>query len=281
MNRAVVVMYAPVIHEGYIRFLGAYPETRVYLIPKSLSRLDYLRKDIRAVDVSLVSRMLEAVFPGRYVGELGAESIRYILESGAEIIMPDDDISREIALEFPAERIRFESVFLRWDPSRLEMQSAVAPDQTISERRFGKWMLKMAEEEAKTSPDWWLQVGVVIFDDVDRILFSGHNTHLPSENAPYVLGDMRMFSSRGVGIEVTSAIHGEALGIATCANEGISLHGKSILTTVFPCPPCAKLIVAAGFRRCYYRSGYSLRDGEMVLRSGGVTIVQILPDPSE
>ena len=42
--------------------------------------------------------------------------------------------------------------------------------------------------------------------------------------------------------------------------------------TVFPCPPCAKLIAYSGIKRLYCGGGYAVLDGEEVLKSNGVEI---------
>jgi dCMP deaminase len=44
--------------------------------------------------------------------------------------------------------------------------------------------------------------------------------------------------------------------------------------TDFPCPPCAKLIAAAGISRLYFREGYAVLDGQDVLDAAGVEVVQ-------
>jgi deoxycytidylate deaminase len=49
--------------------------------------------------------------------------------------------------------------------------------------------------------------------------------------------------------------------------------------TTFPCPACARLIAAAGFRRCYYTGQYSVLEGDAVLRAAGVELVWV--DPGE
>ena len=44
--------------------------------------------------------------------------------------------------------------------------------------------------------------------------------------------------------------------------------------TDFPCPPCAKLIAAAGIARLYFREGYAVLDGSDVLEGAGIEVVQ-------
>jgi dCMP deaminase len=49
--------------------------------------------------------------------------------------------------------------------------------------------------------------------------------------------------------------------------------------TDFPCPPCAKLIAAAGVKRLYFREGYAVLDGESVLEAAGVEVRQVRVQP--
>ena len=44
-------------------------------------------------------------------------------------------------------------------------------------------------------------------------------------------------------------VHAEANAIATAARNGVRLDGCSIITTLFPCNECAKLIIQAGINK--------------------------------
>ncbi|ABT15194.1 hypothetical protein NY2A_B795R [Paramecium bursaria Chlorella virus NY2A] len=44
-------------------------------------------------------------------------------------------------------------------------------------------------------------------------------------------------------------VHAEANAIVTAARNGFRLDGCSIITTLFPCNECAKLIIQAGIRK--------------------------------
>jgi dCMP deaminase len=51
--------------------------------------------------------------------------------------------------------------------------------------------------------------------------------------------------------------------------------------TTFPCPACARLIAEAGFRRCYFSGGYSVLDGDVILRAAGVELFWVDPGDAE
>lgn len=46
-------------------------------------------------------------------------------------------------------------------------------------------------------------------------------------------------------------VHAEANAIATAARNGVKLDGTSMVTTLFPCNECAKLIVQAGITKIF------------------------------
>lgn len=98
---------------------------------------------------------------------------------------------------------------------------------------------------------------------------------MPSPHTPYMDGDPRNAFHKGVNIELGTALHAEKGIICEAAKRGISLKGAYLYVTTFPCPPCAKAIVAAGFKRCYYSSGYALLDGESILKESGVEVVYV------
>ena len=100
-----------------------------------------------------------------------------------------------------------------------------------------------------------------------------HNKHLPSPHSPYAEGDPRNNFHKGIGIEYSTTLHAEAGLIAEAARKGISLEGTSMYVSVFPCPPCAKLVAYCGIKKLYYSGGYSVLDQERILKSRGVEII--------
>ena len=74
-------------------------------------------------------------------------------------------------------------------------------------------------------------------------------------------------------MELSTALHAEAGLIVEAAKKGISLEGATLYVTTFPCPNCAKLVAASGIKKLIYQDGYSVLDGEELLRSAGLIIV--------
>ena len=128
--------------------------------------------------------------------------------------------------------------------------------------------------QARLSSDWWRQVGALIVRD-DDLLGVAYNEHRPTEYSPYLNGDPRNDFSRGVHIELSTAIHAEARLVARAARDGRSLAGADLYVSTFPCPPCARLVAEAGVRRCFFAGPYATLDGDAVLRAAGVELIWV------
>ncbi|OGF76429.1 hypothetical protein A3H65_01200 [Candidatus Giovannonibacteria bacterium RIFCSPLOWO2_02_FULL_45_14] len=135
-------------------------------------------------------------------------------------------------------------------------------------------MMDKAITESKKATNLWRQVGAVVARD-GNVLATGFNKQVPSQHTPYYEGDARMFFKRGLNIELTTDQHAESVVISEAAKKGIALLGADLYISTFPCPPCAKIVAAAGIKRCYFLSGYSMLDGERILKDSGVEIIQV------
>jgi dCMP deaminase len=131
-----------------------------------------------------------------------------------------------------------------------------------------------AQARAAESVDWWRQVGAAI-RFADGTLASAVNEHNPHSLSAYAVGDPRANFSQGVHLELSTATHAEARLIAQAAREGVSTKSAVMYVTDFPCPPCAKLIAAAGIAKLYFRTGYAVLDGEDILATAGVEVVKV------
>jgi dCMP deaminase len=278
--KKAVILYAPALHEGYVRFLDRHKEDYLYVVTEQIrDRLaistPYFGRDVRMI---LSSKMFQVFIalgmdPGS-VSLFTDETIEKIKSSGVEIVMPDEDISHEIAKLFSNNKINYEPVFLRWDQMAALSSNEVRPDVRISKDVFEKEMVALAVEEGNKSGDWWRQVGAVVVRD-GKVIISKHNTHMPRPDNNDVLGDPRSNFNAGESIEISTAIHAEAGAIAEAARKGISLDGADMYVSTFPCPNCAKLIVRSGIKKIAYVSGYSLVDAYDILKTGNVEIVKV------
>jgi dCMP deaminase len=274
---AAVLAYVPVLHEGYRRFLAAHGEGRpLYLIgPELYAESRPLAKDIRALPAELAAAAIAGWGICSRVSVLDAAGAELLAGSSPSLVAPAEDVSYAVVERwFPRCEVRYDTVFLRWDKTRTvalrrpEAPLAAGDDPQLSE------LAAAAAEQAGESVDWWRRVGAAI-RFADGTTAAAANEHLPHRLSAYAAGDPRANFYKGVALELSTAQHAEARLIAAAAREGRATEGAVMYVTDFPCPPCAKLIAAAGVARVYFRTGYAVLDGEDVLREAGVEILQV------
>jgi dCMP deaminase len=233
-----------------------------------------LRKEIRALPPAVAAAYLVA--GGRFARVRVIES-SFLKEAlvGDVLVMPDEELFRSLAsrLDLPA-TVVWERTFLRWDRSWSLAGRPAGFDGTISSSTLDRLLIGQAAAEAGLSSDWWRQVGALAARN-GRVIDIAHNEHRPTEYSPYVNGDPRNDFSRGVHIELSTAIHAEARLVARAARRGIRLEGADLYVSTFPCPGCARLVAEAGFARLFFAGAYSVLDGEDVLRAAGVELVWV------
>ncbi|MEX0918837.1 MAG: deaminase, partial [Candidatus Paceibacterota bacterium] len=242
------------------------------------SELDYLRKEIRSLSPDLASQALSSLLD-RNVYQLTLADCRKIAMSASRVCLPDEDASRVLAENFfSADRIDYDSVFLRWHRDNVKVNQVVVPDRIVSISGLERELMSLAVRESNRSSNWWRQVGAVATTADGQILFAGHNHHLPSPYTPYLDGDPRNTAHRGDGLELYTAIHAEADIVARAAGIGRSLQGAHFYVSTFPCPSCARLLAVIGIAKLYCFEDYALLDGADILRQAGVEIIKVEPD---
>jgi dCMP deaminase len=294
--RAGALAYVPVLHEGYRRFIERHARAAQMFVVGEELYADYrpLAKDIRALPAASAARAIEGWGICSQVSVLTERGACELAEEETMLVMPAEDISYRLTDRFFARcEVRYDSTFLRWDRTRtvqllppaprtitamsacLAEGAAARPDaagaaleQTVTS------LASAAELQAGSSIDWWRQVGAAI-RYVDGELRTAHNSHHPHELSAYAAGDPRSNFNQGVAFELSTATHAEARLIAQAAREGRSTAQSTMYVTDFPCPPCAKLIAAAGVERLYFKRGYAVLDGQDVLEAAGVEIVRL------
>jgi dCMP deaminase len=265
-----------------------------------------LAKDIRALSPELAASAIAAWELCAEVSVLDVHGARELGARGPRIMMPAEDVSYRLAEQFFTRcEVRFDTVFLRWDKTRTAQLLRPEPARTVaaaqaladlaptdgmartgggtadelapSERDAVAELAGAAESAATGSVDWWRRVGAAIRLAGGEVRACA-NVHNPHPLSAYAAGDPRANFYKGVGLELSTATHAEARLIAQAARDGVATRGAVLYVTDFPCPPCAKLIAAAGLARLYYREGYAVLDGQDVLERAGVEIVRVIDD---
>ncbi len=273
-----IVAYVPVLHEGYRRFFEKYEGTKLLLLsPDVTSRFKQLTKDLRALPPEMIREAIQSWEIFDDVSVVEASSLGKLGDT-YDLVMPDEDVMHEIAkMYLPKAKIAYDSIFLRWDKHKSTEGKPVEADQKISKDSNDVEMIDLLNKEAAKSSDWWRHVAAAIVKN-GKVLEVLHNKHVPFDQMPYINGDPRSDFSKGVNLELSTALHCEASLIAGAAKNGTSLDGSSMYVTTFPCPPCAKLIAYSGVKKLYYSGGYGVLDGESILKSQGVEIIFVDTD---
>lgn len=270
----MLIAFVPALHKGYIDLFKKYPDDLGILGADIIADFTALTRDCRVVDPETIKLAIESLNIFSSVRVLSKSDLANLAKSALPIVMPDEDVSHELAKQYFKDRVMFESIFLRWDGMKTLRENTVAPNRKISTDDFARSMISLATVEATKSSDWWRQVGTAIAKDGTVIALS-HNKHLPTDYHLDVEGDPRTNFDAGVRIDLSTAIHSEALAIAQSAKIGTSLSGADAFVTTFPCPNCARLLAEAGVRTVYYHKGYSLLDAEEILKAYGIEIVLV------
>lgn len=264
------------LHAGYEALFDRHADAAEVLLLGSSFADEHpvLRKEIRALDPAVAARYLAATrtFPSVRVVERSDLPAVLI---GDVLVVPDEDLMRAVVPDRP--HVVWERTFLRWDRSWSLAGQPAGYDGTISESTLDREFALTAAAAAQHSSDWWRQVGAVAVRD-GEVLDVAHNEHRPTEYSPYLQGDPRNDFSRGVRLDLSTAIHAEALIISRAARRGVPLDGADLYVSTFPCPTCARLVAEAGFRRCLFSGPYAVLDGEAVLRAAGVALIYVPAD---
>lgn len=266
--------YIPVIHDGYIKAFERHPDAIIGVFNEEIiedSKIGYIRKDIRALSPEIAQMAIEGL--GRQAIIIGRTALELALNN-KPVIMPDDDITRKIIAQYPDADIIKEPVFLRWDRDNSSEILMIKPDREITLNK-DSGIIKTLNEEAKKSSNWWRHIGAAVFDDNENLIISSHNSSVPTEYTSYIECDPRITAQKSESIERSIDIHAEAKLIANACKQGISLEGKTIYVSTFPCPNCAKLIAESGIKSCHFVEGYAMLDGQSILNNYDIEVVKV------
>jgi dCMP deaminase len=274
MAKDIIAAYIPVLHDGYMELMDRHEAAEIGVIDVAqFPDLEYLRKDPRALQPKRTVELLHGI--GRSVHILGQKAVARVMTDYDRIIVPADDVTK-VLFGDDTSRLTVEPVMLRWDRERLKLHESIEPDNVIDETALPQGLLELLYAQKSESTSWWLQIGAVVFDEQDpSFLMATHNHSVPTPYTSAVDGDPRDAAYRGVGLHAYVDIHAEADAIAQAAKAGVSLEGRSILTTDYPCPNCAKLIASCGISRCYFIEGYAVADGQAILKNSDVRIIKV------
>lgn len=272
----MLIAFVPVLHKGYLDLFRAYPNELGILGSDVIADYTSLTRDLRIIDPLELKQAIEALGIFITVSVLSKDDLSKLGASTIAIVMPNEDITRDLAAKYFSNRVQFASSAIRnrWDKKLVNEENIIAPHRTISTTDMDRELMKAAATEGEKSADWWRQIGALAVKD-GQLLFKHRNRHLPTDYHLAYNGDPRSNFDRGERPDVYTAIHAEAGLVTQAAKTGTSLDGASVYVTTFPCPNCARLLAEAGVKQVYYQHGYSVLDAEEILKAYGVEIVLV------
>lgn len=279
----ILLLYLPVWHLGYEELLASAineVDTAAVIDPKWAQKLDpsldYLRKEIRALNAKSAEQLINKLYPQLATIIINQDSIVNLVDQQpSQITSPDEDTSRVVIDQFfPKSNVDYRPIFLRWDREKATDKKSPKPNSKIDVNDLTHQFLTQAYTEAYNSSDWWRHVGAVLVKD-NVAIFSAANRHKPSDHSPYICGDVRQLFHQGEYMNYSTAEHAETAVIAEAARGGIPTKGAQLFVTTFPCPYCARLIAHAGISQLYFVEGYATLDGEEIMKQAGVEIIKV------
>ena len=137
------------------------------------------------------------------------------------------------------------------------------------------YFMGIAELVAKRSTCLRRAVGAIIVKD-KRILSTGYNGAPTGIAHCSEVGCLRaqLNIASGERHELCRGIHAEQNAIIQAAYHGVSIKGASLYCTNLPCSICAKMIINAGIRKIYFKSGYADQLSSQFLKEAGVEFLK-------
>lgn len=282
--KQALICYVPVVHAGYLGLLKKYPNAELLIVADEfLNQFRPLQKDVRRLSAEQAAAALHSIFPEMNISLLDEDAVKNVQKhlKDLEIIAPQDEVLETLFDQWGIkDSVRWDSVFLRWTRTNSEAERKVQPGYEVSRDRFVKETMGQAAKFAQRSSDWWRQVAAVLIKD-KQVLLAAYNSHSPVAYAEYRDGDPRANYQSGERIELSTSIHAEAAVIGAAAARGISTAGCDLFVTTFPCPYCARMLAQSGIKRIYFQTGYSLIDGDEVLKQADIELVQVVVEENQ
>jgi dCMP deaminase len=135
--------------------------------------------------------------------------------------------------------------------------------------------MKITQLVAERSTCTRRAVGAVIVKD-KQILSTGYNGAPSGTRHCLDIGCLRaeLNVPSGERHELCRGIHAEQNAIIQAAYHGVSVKDASLYCTNLPCSICAKMIINAGIKVIYYRSGYTDPMSQDMLQEAGIDVKQ-------
>jgi dCMP deaminase len=142
------------------------------------------------------------------------------------------------------------------------------------------YFMDIADLVARRSTCTRRSVGAIIVKD-KRILSTGYNGAPSGLDHCSQTGCLReqLNVASGERHELCRGIHAEQNAIVQAALHGVSIRDAVLYCTNLPCSICAKMIINAGIRKIFYRTGYADAMSEEMMAAAGIDVVRLETNP--
>lgn len=308
MPKKALIMYVPNLHRGYGQLVNVVQPDTILLLDESVIAMmvhkdptpnkerEYLMRSFpHKWEAQLVKGFMDSMWSKRgfdsavlYQQDVWP-TMKLLKEEGCEVVLPYEDISTYFQRDYLAphgmEATFSTDVFLRYNRQNAEQETFPVPDARLVlaiEDYDTKLVpiVKRAFAEANKSDDYWRQVAAVLFNEESgEILLAGYNKHLPNGYHRWMFGDARSSFKAGHKPELVTAIHAEQSIFMEALWRRLSVRGRSLYVSTYPCPYCANMIARSGITKLYYTEGYSVMDeGRKILHSAGIETIWLHPE---
>lgn len=279
MKKAIIA-YVRALHNPYTEFIERHlPVSTIFLLTTDVVKTidpvlgDRLTRDFTVLKTEMVQRFLVSQYGVDVEVLMDIEK----LKSYTHFVMPDEDVSDAVRSKIHwAEHILFDPIKARYDWKQTTLQKDVVGKYPVSTSEYDRTIMRMLRDEADKSTDVWRQVGAAVpTGHAPSQMLMAHNEHMPDPLSVYEMGDPRLHMNPGENPDLCAAIHAERAIIAKAAKTGISLDGKSMYVTTFPCNSCAQMIAKAGIRKLFFLHGYSNVSAEEIFQRYSIEVYQV------
>ena len=138
------------------------------------------------------------------------------------------------------------------------------------------YFMDITELVAKRSTCTRRAVGAILVKD-KQVLATGYNG-APSGVAHCAdTGCLReqMNIPSGERHELCRGVHAEQNAIVQAALYGVSIKDSTLFCTNLPCSICAKMLINAGIKKIYYKSGYADTISEGMMEEAEIEVIKL------
>lgn len=138
------------------------------------------------------------------------------------------------------------------------------------------YFMDITELVAKRSTCTRRAVGAVLVKD-KQVLATGYNGAPSGVTHCADTGCLReqMNIPSGERHELCRGVHAEQNAIVQAALYGVSIKDSTLFCTNLPCSICAKMLINAGIKTIYYKSGYADTISEEMMKEAKIEVIKL------